>query len=245
MKKTFRKLSILLCALLTMTMLLGMTVFAGSENDDGFDFGAATMTLAPGAKQTTTIFAQDNYDCYTVGNTSKQTYAEVNGHSGSYNLTIHVGSDETAKSVQFWFYSEEHPSHCDYIIVNIKGTPTAASQTATGTATAAVTGLASAPVTFADNTAGTVAVMNSNQVALVSDAAGQPLAAFGVTDAKGSLIPMQLGTTNVINGIGYFTVNTAAGTAVKQIAIQSSDKQALMIRGIGGLYLNGKIVLWP
>jgi hypothetical protein len=156
MKKTFRKLSVLLCAVLTMTMLLGMTVFAGSENNDGFDFGAATMTLTPGGSQTTTIFSQDNYDCYTVGNTSKKTYAEVNGNSGSYNMTIHVGSDETAKSVQFWFYSEEHSGNCDYIIVNIKGTPTAA-QTATGTTAAATTGLASAPVTFADNTAGTVA----------------------------------------------------------------------------------------
>jgi hypothetical protein len=53
MKKTFRKLSVLLCAVLTMTMLLGMTVFAGSENNDGFDFGAATMTLTPGGSQTT------------------------------------------------------------------------------------------------------------------------------------------------------------------------------------------------
>jgi hypothetical protein len=30
---------ILLCAVLTMTMLLGMTVFAGSEYDNGYDFG--------------------------------------------------------------------------------------------------------------------------------------------------------------------------------------------------------------
>ena len=245
MKKTFRKLSILLCAVLTMTMLLGMTVFAGSEYDNGYDFGMDTMTLAPGQKQVTTIHAPMNYSCYVVGNKSKQTYAEVDGNSGTHNMTIHVGSDETAKSVQFWFYADDHAAVCDYITVNIKGTPAAAAQTATGTATAAVTGLASAPVTFADNTAGTVAVLNSNQVALVTDAASQPLAAFGVTNAKGSLIPMQLGSTTVINGISYFTVNTAAGTAVKQIAIQAADKQALMIRGIGGLYLNGSIVLWP
>lgn len=232
----------MLLGILTATMLFGMTVCAGGSNTDIFDFGETQLTIETGGSASISLRAEYDYSCYVVGAKSKETYAVISGKSGSQTISFHIGSDETAKSVAFWFYVDDHSGLNDYVSVDIK------QSSASGLGSRGIadgTGLTQAAVTFPDATTGTVVLTGNSNVCAVSDAAGSVLAAFGVADSSGSLLQLQLGNTVSVGGISYLTVNTGTGTTAASIAIQSTDRQQLVVRGIAGLYLNGKYVLWP
>ena len=254
MKKCLRKLSLMLCMSLILSMVLGMTALADGTDTSVFDFGQTVMTIRQGESQTITLRASKAYTYYMVGNTSRATYCECSGNAGKAEITFHVGSDETAgKSIMFWFYVEGSDQH-DNVEVKVQSGTASSVKTANTTAVAAANAAVISPtvipattqttIAFPDGTSGVVAV-SGNSVGLVSDGAGAPLGAFAVANARGTLQPITLQNVVSVNRISFIGISSEIGAKSAVIMISAADKTALMTRGIAGLCINGQYVLWP
>ena len=241
MKKLFRKLSAVICAVLALTLMCGSTVLADGRDTSLFDFGQTVLTIPQGGSAKISLYSRFDYTYYMTGQTSKKTYLDGDYHSGSSNVTFHIGADEKIGTVTFYFYAVDHDGTYDSVQVHVVS-PTsaqAAGQKVT-TATAAV----AVAVPFTDGTTGSETLQSSGKAALISDAAGTPLAAFSLTGANGQLVSMQTGAVVNNGGFNWLSVTASLGNGAVTVNLAAADKAALMARGIGGLYLNGQYVAW-
>ncbi len=253
MIKCLKKLSILLCVTMLMTMMFGMTVLADGTDTSTFDFGQTVMSVGQGESQTISLYAKGAYTYYIVGNTSKKTYCECSGNAGTSNITFHVGPDEkVGNTVTFWFYLEGTDHH-DNVQVKVKASSVTGASAVVGAVNSAnaqiiaptvIPATAQTAILFPDGNSGVVSV-TGNYIGLVSDAKNTPLGAFSVADKKGTMQQIVLQNIVSVNKISFIGVAGTVGAPNAVIAISAVDKASLMARGIAGLCLNGQYVLWP
>ncbi len=253
MIKYLKKLSLLLCTTLLMTMMFGMTVLADGTDTSTFDFGQTVMSIRQGESQTISLHARAAYTYYIVGNTSKKTYCECSGNAGTSNITFHVGSDEKAGStVTFWFYIEGTDHH-DNVQIKVKASSVTGAAAAAGTVNSAnaqiiapivIPATAQTAILFPDGNSGVVSV-TGNYIGLVSDTKNTPLGAFSVASRNGVMQQIILQNIVSVNKISFIGVSSAVSASDAVIAVSAADKASLMARGIAGLCLNGQYVLWP
>ena len=237
MKKLFRKLSAVICAVLALTLMCGSTVLADGRDTSLFDFGQTVLTIPQGGSAKISLYSRFDYTYYMTGQTSKKTYLDGDYHSGSSNVTFHIGADEKIGTVTFYFYAVDHDGTYDSVQVHVVS-PTSAQATGQKVTTAAVA------VPFTDGTTGSETLQSSGKAALISDAPGTPVAAFSLTGANGQLVSMQTGAVVNNGGFNWLSITTAIGNGTMTVNLAAADKAALMTRGIGGLYLNGQYVAW-
>ena len=251
MKKMFKKLTAFICSVLVVTFLAGSTVFCGGTDTSVFDFGQTVLSIRQGESASISLYAYKNYTYYVRNNSSKKTYCECSGNSGSSTITFHVGDDETAgKTVDFWFYIEGSGSdQHDLVQVRVvQGTSSAASSTgiisgSTQAIASAIPQVASTTIAFTSGGTGIVSV-TGNYIGLVSDSNNTPLAAFSISNKKGQMAMMQLQNIVTANSISYIGVYTPLATNNLVINISDTEKAAMMARGIAGLYINQQYILW-
>ena len=241
MKKLFRKLSAVICAVLALTLMCGSTVLADGRDTSLFDFGQTVLTIPQGGSAKISLYSRFDYTYYMTGQTSKKTYLDGDYHSGSSNVTFHIGADEKIGTVTFYFYAVDHDGTYDSVQVHVVS-PTSAQ--ATGQKVTTATAAAAVAVPFTDDTTGSETLQNSGKAALISDQTGTPLAAFSLTGANGQLVSMQTGAVVNNGGFNWLSVTASLGNGTVTVNLAAADKAALMARGIGGLYLNGQYVAW-
>lgn len=240
MQKLFKKFCAVICAVMALTLMFGSTVLADGRDTSLFDFGQTVLTIPQGGSAKISLYSRFDYTYYITGQTSKKTYLDADYHSGSGNVTFHVGADEKIGTVTFYFYAVDHDGTYDSVQVRVVS-PTSAQ--AAGQKTAATTAAVAVSVPFTDGTTGSETLQSSSKVALISDATGKPLGAFSLTGTNGQLVSMQTGAVVNNGGFNWLTITTSDnGKAVINLA--AADKAALMARGLGGLYLNGQYVAW-
>ncbi len=134
MKNVGRKISVILAAVLTLSMLFSMTCFA--EESDPVGLSPRLVEVAPGQSARVHVAADDFFRVYMDGNTSPNTFAviETPGMFQSY-VTIYVGADEQSSDVAFYFYLDENNTYSTYSTLNVRviGTPVPAPVKADGT----------------------------------------------------------------------------------------------------------------
>ena len=246
MKRHLQKLSAVLCAVLVLSMMFGMTVMADGTDTSTFDFGQTNMSIRQGESQTISFYAKAAYTYYVRGNSSKATYCECSGNAGSSNITFHVGSDETAgKTVNFWFYIEGSDAH-DLVQVRVVQSASSAGTAGTTmpTIASAIPQVAQMSVAFPGGNTGIVSV-TGNLIGMLMDSQGLPLAAFSIANKSGKILTMQLQNMVSVNGISYIGVYSQVAPANITISISAADKAAMMARGIAGLYIGQQYILWP
>ena len=241
MQKFFRKFCAVICAVLALTLMCGSTVLADGRDTSLFDFGQTVLTIPQGGSAKISLYSRFDYTYYITGQTSKKTYLDADYHSGSGNVTFHVGADEKIGTVTFYFYAVDHDGTYDSVQVHVVS-PTSAQATGQKAATAAVATTVAVP--FTDGTTGSETLQSSGKVALISDAAGTPVAAFSLTGANGQLLSMQTGAVVNHGGFNWLSVAASLGNGTVNVNLAAADKAALMARGIGGLCLNGQYVAW-
>ena len=252
MKRYLRKLSVILCSVMLLTLLFGTTVLADGTDTSVFDFGQTVMSIYQGGSQTISFYAKAGYTYYVRGNSSKATYCECSGNSGSSYITFHIGADETAGStVNFWFYIEGSDAH-DLVQVRVVQNSKLAG-TYSGTATSAVTTpaissaipqVAQTTITFPGGSTGIVSV-TGNLIGMLMDSRGTPLAAFSLANKNGQALTMQLQNIVTANGISYIGVYTPVPASNITVSISAADRAAMTARGIAGVYIGQQYILWP
>lgn len=244
MKKSFVKR--LLAALIVVATLVPATTFsayAESTVGDWFDFEKLQMQIEPGGSFTQRFTSINPYRVFQTGNTSKKTYVAISGKSGSQDITFHVGADETASRVMFWFYVWGAPDEADIhqgIIVDVVQPNPAKPDTKTALAASDT-----AAVAFSNGTTGSLTTAFDNNVGLLSDAKGTPRAAFAIVSKENQLCKLQVYESVALNGYCFPAVRTVGYDKEVTISISEADKAAAIADGVFGLYLNGKFVLWP
>ena len=252
MKRYLRKLSVILCSVMLLTLLFGTTVLADGTDTSVFDFGQTVMSIYQGGSQTISFYAKAGYTYYVRGNSSKATYCECSGNSGSSYITFHIGADETAgNTVNFWFYIEGSDEH-DLVQVRVVQNSKLAG-TYTGTATSAVTTpvissaipqVAQTTITFPGGSTEIVSV-TGNLIGMLMDSKGTPLAAFSLANKNGQALTMQLQNIVTANGISYIGVYTPVPASNITVSISAADRAAMTARGIAGVYIGQQYILWP
>ena len=102
--KTFSRGVRLVCAVLAATMLIGMSVCAGSSVN-GFRIEQHYVDVNRGGSVTVPIHAKKQFSIFEVGSTSKTTRAAITGPmEGDTQITFYVGPDETASVINYYFY---------------------------------------------------------------------------------------------------------------------------------------------
>ena len=244
MKKLFRKLSAVICAVLALTLMCGSTVLADGRDTSLFDFGQTVLTIPQGGSAKISLYSRFDYTYYMTGQTSKKTYLDADYKSGSSNVTFHVGADEKIGTVTFYFYAVDHDGTYDSVQVRVVSPTSAQAAGQKVTTTTPATTASAVAVPFTDGTTGTETLQSNSKVVLISDAAGTPVGAFSLTGTSGQLVSMQTGAVVNNGGFNWLSITTAIGNGTMTVNLAAADKAALMTRGIGGLYLNGQYVAW-
>lgn len=245
MKKFIKRIVASMCMALVLVFTFSLPVMADGTDTSTFDFGQTVMSVKQGGSSSIRLYARAQYVYYIEGNTSKKTYCECSGNSGSQTITFHIGSDEKAGgTVTFWFYIEDtdHHDNVQIRVVQSANSTTASSQSV-ATVSSALPQVASTPVSFGDGSTGIVSV-TGNFAGLVSNAANVPLAAFSITDSKGNALQMQLQNVVTAGGISYIGVFPINYSGVVKTVMSENDKAAMIARGIAGIYVNQQYVLW-
>ena len=111
MKITKRFIASLL-AVLTMTVMLGTTVFGATTL---LDFDNQTMTISRGHSRIVICYNKSSNaldGVYVTNAKSSGTYAEILSNSnGTYKVALYIASDETSNGVSFWFYIADHDQY--------------------------------------------------------------------------------------------------------------------------------------
>ena len=213
-----------------------------------FDFYDTVMTIAPGGSYKSYFECTADYAYYVQGATSKQTYVECSMKSGAQYLIYHVGADETAKSVYFYFYVWDYRPEIgglaadfwDCTEVRVKQTgvvPPAKTAATDKKATASV----AYPVSVKGGKTWSIGLIQGETIAMLYDEAGNEKAAFSISDGTGKMPKLTLGAVVQQDGKNYFTVNTKKGN---KIMIGDADKKMMTKKGFTGVCLNGTYLTW-
>ena len=207
-----------------------------------FDFSEQAVTVEPGGTHRSYLEAYADYTYYiTGGSTSAGTYLECSFKSGAQYVTYHVGADETAKYLTFWFYGcDENVGGMahdmfDSVNVTVKGNAAPVSK-------AAPAASASVQTAIAGGKTGSLGLTNGNKVAMLYNQDKVAMASFSVSDGTGNMPELSLGQTVAKDGKNYFTVSSKKGNTVK---LSDSDKAVFAAQGYAGVCLNGAYINWP
>lgn len=222
------------------------------QNYPLFDVSDRVVKIRAGESKAIELFARFDYTYYTSGHTSSKTYCECNWKKGNSKPILHIGADEQAKNITFYFYINDEKGLKDteyngqqelYAEVEVYVQP-AASANAQTAATAAAATAKSVAVSMKKGAAGTLSLTADDTIAMLYDSKGTALASFSVSDGTGNMPKLSLGAVSSQNGKNYFTVVTKKmnETAVK---ISDSDKAVMTKCGFAGVCLNGNFVNWP
>ena len=207
-----------------------------------FDFSEQAVTIEPGGSHRSYLEANADYTYFITGNTSSKTYMECSYKSGAQYVVYHIGADETAKNITFWFYGcDENVGGMahdmfDSVNVTVKGNAAAPKAQA---APAASTSVSAA---LAGGKTGSLGLVNDKKVAMLYNQDKVPMASFSISDGTGNMPEMTLGQASSKDGKCYFTVSTKKGSAVK---LSDSDKAVFTAQGYAGVCLNGAYINWP
>lgn len=240
MKTSFvKKLLATLCVISLLLPMNTMTARAESTVGDWFDFETLQMQIEPGGEYTQRLFALDRYRVFQTGNTSQKTYVVISGKPGSQEITFHIGADETARRVTFWFYTWDHDIYQGINVDVVQPNPTnPVTKMPLGKADPAI-------VKYLTGSTGTLTTAFDGNVGLLSDIGGVPRAAFAIVSKENQLCPLQVYETVVLEGVSFPAVRTVGYNNDVTISIQEADKAAAQAVGIYGLFLNGRFVFWP
>ena len=230
MKKSIKTIICITLAALLLAFIPATSSFAYGTDMSCMDFEDSTITVAAGSSHTMTLRATYDYTYFVKEATSKGTYLEGNFKSGTQQITFHVGADETAKSVFFYFYVRddrlETQDKWDVIQVNVKNAAPAAP--------------VSTAAALAGGKTGSVAKINDN-VLMLNNQDGVGMASFSLSDGNGHMLPITYkGIAN--NGSSYFDVACYMNNAVPKIS--ESDKAVMTANGYAGVCVNGVYKNW-
>ncbi|MBQ3790526.1 MAG: hypothetical protein II800_06305 [Lachnospiraceae bacterium] len=246
-----RILAVMMAPVLLLTALalpMGAETARAASQCPYFDFYDTVMTVAPGGSYKSYFESTADYAYYVQGATSKQTYVECSMKSGAQYLIYHIGPDETAKSVYFYFYVWDYRPEIgglaadfwDSTEVRVKQTgivPPAKTQEAPKKATAST----ALPVTVKGGKTWSLGLIQGETIAMLYDEAGNEKAAFSISDGTGKMPTLKLGAVVQQDGKNYFTVTTKKGNTVK---IGDADKKMMIKKGFAGVCLNGTYLTW-
>ncbi len=203
--------------------------YAYSTIPDFFDFGDSTMSIDAGGSRQMWLRATYNYSYYVVGATSSSTYIDCAQHSGTETVTIHIGPDEQAKNVFFYFYvrddkiqETEKYDVIEVYVQNIQQTKP------------------SVPVNLAKGEVGSL--RQNDKVSMLYNSQNTPMASFSLSRGDGQMAPYVQNGILTNNGAAYFQLT--CGYSVVPV-ISASDKAVMLANGIAGVYVNGRYMNWP
>lgn len=253
MKKSI-KTHILSVILVPVVLLTALVLPATAEKAEAysqcpyFDFYDTVMTVAPGGSYKSYFECTADYAYYVQGATSKQTYVECSMKSGAQYLIYHIGADETAKSVYFYFYVWDYRPEIgglaadfwDSTEVRVKQTGVVPPAKAPNTEQKATPSTA-LPVSVKGGKTWSLGLIQGETIAMLYDEAGNEKAAFSISDGTGKMPKLTLGAVVQKDKKNYFTVTTKKGNTVK---IGDADKKMMIKKGFSGVCLNGTYLDW-
>ncbi len=224
-KKIFRMLSLVMA----ITMLAGLNVFAAqSRPGSWFDLPAYEFHVKQGDILETDVWAQGDFIIIIPDATN--TGCTYVGKRGRQDVTFYIGDNEQKDTVKVLFYPVDHHDRYDYMLLRIdKRKEVPATQ---------------ADMTFADGTAGKVSTVNNSKNGFVTDSEGNAMAAFAVYGKK-RYEEIQVAGNTVVNGMSLIVAATPNDRTAGKVSIPAEDKALMLSKGIQGLYLNNRVVLWP
>ncbi|MCR5675209.1 MAG: hypothetical protein K6G16_05795 [Lachnospiraceae bacterium] len=218
---------------------------------DFFGLTDRVINVGPGQSKKVGLYSRYNYTYYISTHSSKKTYCECDFKKGTKDVVIHIGEDEDATDVAFYFYVDDPDGMKDseycgnaelYVEVLVRVNPPDGNYTAkTAQKTAVVTSVA-APLPKNQN--GTVKLVADSTIAMLYDPQGVAMASFSVSDGSGTMPRLILGAVVQQDKQNYFKIDTAS-KSFKRIAISASDKAVMTAKGYAGVCLNGVFTNWP
>ncbi len=233
MNKSIRTILGIALSVFMLASMPAVNSFAYGADTEVMDFQDSVITVEAGSSYTMELRSAYDYTYYIKGSTSNATRLEASFKSGTQKITFYVGADETAKTMNFYFYVADDRLHTtdkwDVIQVNVKPGNAAAAAATTQT------------VALANSKTGSVA--NSGTVAMLNNESGVGMASFSLSDGNGHMVPFTYkGIVN--NGsANYFSVASSLGYASPKIS--ESDKAVMLANGYAGVCVNGTYKYWP
>ncbi len=215
-------------AVMIAVLSLGQTKAYAYSDQAFYDFGETVMSINAGESKTIWFRSDFDYTYYIGDHTSSGTYCECSFHSGTENITFHIGADETVKNVFFHFYVDderlESSDAHDCVEIYVQNIVTTSD---------------SISVPIANNKTGTLT--KQGNVAVLYNENGVAMASFSLTKGNGNMA--SLGIKGVVsNGSNYFDV--VSGSTSSPV-ISESDKAVMIANGYAGVCANGSYYNWP
>jgi hypothetical protein len=219
-----------------------MTVDAHAESDLPmyFDFGDTVLNVEAGSTQKMHMRAYYDYTYHMGPHTSAGTYLECSFKSGTQDVIFHIGADEQAGTVPFYFYVDDEKvmsdATYDDVQVRVKnnGGATAAQAAAQNTAVAE-----SVQAPIANKKTGTV--KKTDNIAMLYNDKDVAMASFSLTNGNGQMATLGLKGVVAGEGANYFDVASATDSTP---VISESDKAVMTANGFAGVCVNGKYKNW-
>ncbi|MBE5825605.1 MAG: hypothetical protein E7307_03115 [Butyrivibrio sp.] len=233
MNKTIRTILGIALSVFMLASMPAVNSFAYGADTEVMDFQDSVITVEAGSSYTMGLRSTYDYTYYIKGSTSKATRLEASFKSGTQKITFHVGADETAKTMDFYFYVVDDrlqtTDKWDVIQVNVKPGKPAAAASVTET------------VSLANGKTGSV--VKIGDVAMMNNESGVGMASFSLSDGKGHMVPFNYKGIANNGSANYFKVASSLGYASPKIS--ESDKAVMLANGYAGVCVNGTCKNWP
>jgi len=207
-----------------------MTVNAHAESDLPmyFDFGDTVIDMDAGSTKTMHMRANYNYTYHIGSHTSAGTYLECSFKSGTQDVIFHIGADEQAKNVPFYFYVDDEKvmsdATYDDVLVHVNNGKTVTD---------------SLQVSIANKKNGSV--KKNGNVAMLYNDKDVAMASFSLTNGNGQMASLGIKGVVANEGANYFDVVSATDSTP---VISESDKAVMEANGYVGVCVNGKYKKW-
>ena len=208
--------------------LMTVDVHAESDLPLYFDFGDTVINMDAGSTHTMHMRSNFDYTYHLGPHTSAGTYLECSFKSGTQDVIFHVGADEQAKDIPFYFYIDDtkvqSDATYDEVIVRVGKTAQVSE---------------SVQVELAKKVTGTV--KKNGNVAMLYNDKDVAMASFSLTNGNGQMATLSLKGVVVNEGSKYFDVASATDSTP---VISESDKAVMTANGFAGVCVNGKYKNW-
>ncbi|WP_026654704.1 hypothetical protein [Butyrivibrio sp. AE3003] len=208
--------------------LMSVNAHAESDLPMYFDFGDTVINMNAGSEHTMHMRSKFNYTYHLGPHTSAGTYLECSFKSGTQDVIFHVGADEQAKDVPFYFYIDDAKVQSDGTYDEVLVRVGNAAQVSE-----------SVQVELAKKATGTV--KKNGNVAMLYNDKDVAMASFSLTNGNGQMATLSLKGVSVNEGSKYFDVVSATDSTP---VISESDKAVMAANGFAGVCVNGKYKNW-
>ena len=124
MKRNMKKLISIVMLVLVFSCAFGTKSYASSDYPYAFDFEQQVLDISAGSTATIWVWSRWNYTYYISEHTSRGTYLECSFRSNTEQVKVHIGQDEQAKNITFYFYVDEDGNRSDdyygTVLVHVK-----------------------------------------------------------------------------------------------------------------------------